>query len=99
MQHVNLYVLRLCMLNGLATGFMGNLLGEDDHGIGIANTCLEVRSVMQNALELNATLLCCLDVVLLQSVNAAYQCDAHTVSLTVLLISLGAMVGLREVNH
>lgn len=77
MQHVHLDVLGFGMFEGLAAGFVGDLLGEDDHGVRIADAGLEVGGVVQNALEGDAALLRGLDVILLQAVDSADQCDAH----------------------
>lgn len=79
-QHVNLDVLRLCVLKGLAARLVGNLLREDNHCVRRTDACLEVRGIVQYALEFDATLLRCLDIVLLQSVYSANQCNAHIAS-------------------
>ena len=74
---MDLDVLLLCMLKGLAARLMRYLLGKDDHSVRRANACLEVRRVVQDALQVHPALLGCLDIVLLQAVNAANQSYAH----------------------
>ncbi len=71
MEHVYLNVLCLGVLYGLAARFMGNLLGKDHNGVWIADTRLKIRGIMEDALEVDATLPGCLDIVLLKPVNAA----------------------------
>ena len=65
MQHMHLDILLPGMLNGLAPGFMRYLLGKDDNSVRRAYTCLEIRRVVQNALQAYAALPGCLYIILL----------------------------------
>ena len=80
MDHVYCNPVGLGMLHGLAARFVGDLVGEDNHGVGIAYLVQKIVFVAADALQRTAMFFGDADVVLLQPVHAANQCYAHTAS-------------------
>lgn len=64
-------------LHGLALGFVGNFVGEDDHRVRIADFVHEIPFIAADAFKAVPFFLCSRDVILLQSVHAADQGNAH----------------------
>ena len=64
----------------LALGFVRNLVGKNDQGIGITDLFDKITLVSGNALEKMAFFFGCGDVIFMQPVHTAYKCDAHIFS-------------------
>lgn len=81
MYHLQGNIARARNLHGLALGFMRNLVGKNDHGVGIADLVSEVPLIAADALEGMPVFLGRSYVIFLQPVHAAYKCYAHVLLL------------------
>ena len=78
MHHLQGNIARAGYLHSLSLGFVRNLVGKNDHGIGIADLVDKITLVTADSFEGMAFFLGCSYVIFMQPVHAAYKGDAHT---------------------